>query len=162
MKILRDLREKHPWTFKQAAELWPELGITVERRHLETGDYTVEGLENTFCIERKSVNDSSHTLTWSPERFEREMERMAHMEGVVVIVEAPFTSYTGGFSDAVNFLKKIKTPNHQLRNALVLAMRFPRIRWQFSGTPEAAEMAAFLEMYRAAKKAGLINGKSGN
>lgn len=155
MKILRDLREKHAWRFEEAARRWPELNIQVERRHLQTGDYTVEGLESSFCVERKSVKDFRNTLTQENERFWREFERMEQM-GAVIIVEAPLETYTGGSRDVINQLKFIKQPYSVIREMMILIIKFPGIRWRFCKSPEAAEMAAFMELYKAAKAAGIV------
>ena len=43
---------------------------------LPTGDYSVLGLENDFCVERKSLGDLYGSLTSGRERFSRELQRM--------------------------------------------------------------------------------------
>lgn len=43
---------------------------------LPTGDYSVLGLENDFCVERKSLSDLYGSLTSGRERFTRELQRM--------------------------------------------------------------------------------------
>ena len=64
--IIIDTREQQPYEFK---------GLITERATLKTGDYSVKGHENTFAIERKSLNDWVHSITQDRDRFEREIKR---------------------------------------------------------------------------------------
>jgi hypothetical protein len=67
--VVIDTKEKQPWTFCSGAILGTEY------RGLKTGDYTVEGLEDILCIERKrSVNELAGNIHEA--RFHRELERM--------------------------------------------------------------------------------------
>jgi len=43
---------------------------------LSTGDYSVQGLEDDFTIERKSLGDLYGSLTSGRDRFSRELQRM--------------------------------------------------------------------------------------
>ena len=65
--IIIDTREQTPLPFAN---------LTTERATLATGDYSVKGFENDFCIERKSVADLVQSATFERERFERELVRM--------------------------------------------------------------------------------------
>ena len=65
--ILVDSREQTPLLFAN---------LTTERATLATGDYSVKGFENDFCVERKSVGDLVQSATFERERFERELVRM--------------------------------------------------------------------------------------
>jgi DNA excision repair protein ERCC-4 len=65
--ILTDSREQTPLPFAH---------FPTERATLPTGDYSVKGFENDFCIERKSVADLVQSATFERERFERELVRM--------------------------------------------------------------------------------------
>lgn len=47
--VVHDDREKEPWDASFLGE-----GFIVERRRLETGDYTVGGMEGIVCIEKKA------------------------------------------------------------------------------------------------------------
>jgi ERCC4-type nuclease len=64
--IITDSREQTPLVFS-----FPTItaGLT-------TGDYSVAGLEDDFCIERKSLNDLYASLTSGRDRFKRELHRM--------------------------------------------------------------------------------------
>jgi ERCC4-type nuclease len=85
--IVIDTREQTPWTFNQ--------GLIVERfgcafpteaSTLDTGDYSVRGLEEQVRIERKSLEDFVRSVTAERERFWRELERLAEfpVRGVVI------------------------------------------------------------------------------
>ena len=62
-------------------------GVTARRAVLRTGDYSVEGYQNHFAIERKSLSDAVGTFTHGRERFVREVyDRMifAPFRGLVI------------------------------------------------------------------------------
>jgi len=57
---------------------------------LRTGDYSLEGYETAFAVERKSLADLVRSLTHERARFERELERLAAIPFRRVLVEAPY------------------------------------------------------------------------
>ena len=65
--ILIDNREQRPLVFEHLAS---------ERGTLQSGDYSIAGLEHDFAIERKSIPDLCGSLTRGRERFERELHRL--------------------------------------------------------------------------------------
>jgi len=80
MIVLADTREQTPWTFD-------DQGIVVERASLETGDYSLPGLEQRVAIERKSLDDWTGTVMRSRGRFYRELERLRAYAFRCVIIE---------------------------------------------------------------------------
>jgi ERCC4-type nuclease len=83
MKILKDTREQHPWEFANAG------GASLAS--LKTGDYTLEGLEDKVCIERKGcVEEFAGNLGRDWARFERELGRMEGFQHAFIICEFPF------------------------------------------------------------------------
>jgi len=80
MNIIIDTRErKNPWQFLNTSS-------TVCYHKLDTGDYTVEGLEDILCIERKaSVAEIAQNVT--DDRFKRELERMQEFPYKFIILE---------------------------------------------------------------------------
>jgi len=91
--IVIDGREREPYRFVglttknnqgEAAPLLPNL----EFGRLDTGDYSVRGLEHLVAVERKSLADLYSTLGGDRDRFEREHERLAAMKTACVVVEA--------------------------------------------------------------------------
>jgi hypothetical protein len=82
-QVVRDTREKdgQGWSFAPSTAC---LGTV--RRKLDTGDYTIEGLESLFTIDRKkSVSEFAGNLF--QERFAREMDRMASLKMAIVMLE---------------------------------------------------------------------------
>jgi len=78
--ILRDTREQNPWQFENA-----------EAASLKTGDYTLRGLEDKLCIERKGcVEELAGNLGRDFERFKRELERMRAFPHRFIICEFSF------------------------------------------------------------------------
>ena len=70
--VIRDTREqKNFWLFANYDEV-----VNVIDQKLDTGDYTIEGLEENLCIERKhSISELAKNI--AEDRFERELERMS-------------------------------------------------------------------------------------
>lgn len=79
--IVVDRREKKPYRFP---------GIeNVVYKTLDVGDYTYEGFEHVFAVERKSLNDLATSVGHDRERFEAEMERSLDLDEFAVVVESP-------------------------------------------------------------------------
>ena len=81
MIVLVDSREQAPWTFEGQ-------GMTLQTARLDTGDYSLPGLEHSVTIERKSLDDWVGTVMRSRGRFYRELERMRAYRFRAVIIEA--------------------------------------------------------------------------
>ena len=76
--IIVDSREQTPLVFSLFAS---EVGT------LQTGDYSLKGLEDSITIERKSIADLIGSLTSGRERFQREIQRMqAYRSRTLLIV----------------------------------------------------------------------------
>ena len=73
-----------------------ELGLRQIRGTLPTGDYTLRGLEDQLCVERKSLSDLIGCMTSGRERFEREMQRMLAFPQRVVVIESSFSEMARG------------------------------------------------------------------
>lgn len=65
--LLIDSREKKPLVFEDLPTI---------SRTLHTGDYSIEGLDSRFTVERKSIPDLVNTLTTRRPAFMRELDRM--------------------------------------------------------------------------------------
>jgi hypothetical protein len=97
--VIKDTREKNGYKFSEFERC---LG-TVQKR-LETGDYSIDGLEELICIERKaSVEEIAHNLGQEKERFHREIERMAKYKYRFIILEF-------SIQDLLDFPEKTKIP----------------------------------------------------
>lgn len=75
--IIIDTREQIPWEF----------GLhTTSKRKLDTGDYSIEGLENIFAIERKkSVSEIANNIT--EDRFKDVLNRMQSLKYKFMLFE---------------------------------------------------------------------------
>ena len=79
--IIIDTREQKPWTFA---------GCDTINRKLDTGDYSIEGLEHLLCIERKnSVSEIANNISES--RFKAEILRMNDYLHKFILLEFSLT-----------------------------------------------------------------------
>lgn len=78
-----DSRESAPWTFHNiradANKKHRPIAIPTHRLTLDTGDYSIVGLESLVTIERKSLADLFGTLAAGRDRFAAEHARMKNM-----------------------------------------------------------------------------------
>ncbi len=79
--VVCDSREKLPYNFSDDVEVVSE--------KLDTGDYSVQGFENVFAVERKSLPDFLKSITWERKRFKSEIVRGDDLLAFVVVIEAP-------------------------------------------------------------------------
>jgi len=75
--IITDTREQLALEF---------LHLPSERGTLQSGDYSIKGLEADFSIERKSVPDLIGSVTRGRERFERELHRLRGFDFTRILV----------------------------------------------------------------------------
>lgn len=80
--IIQDTREQKPLDFNNDA-----VGQVIVTK-LDTGDYSIQGLEDILCVERKSGLMEFYNNCTQP-RFWREMERMAGYKYKFLIMEFP-------------------------------------------------------------------------
>lgn len=69
MDIIIDTREQQPWKFSEMSSV---------NKKLDTGDYSIEGLEDVFVIERKKATGELSVNLFGKDwkRFQRELVRM--------------------------------------------------------------------------------------
>jgi DNA excision repair protein ERCC-4 len=112
MKILVDTREHLPYTFERFE------GVQVVRGTLETGDYSLVGLEHLACIERKSIDDLLGCLTSGRARFERELARMRPYQLKAVVVECSLRDISRG-----NYRSQMN-PEAALQSVIAFQVRY--------------------------------------
>ena len=83
MIIIIDTREQRPYTFQQ---IKPQPKVVT--KGLKTGDYSLDGLQNKICIERKSLADLFGSVGSGRKRFEREMQRMSKFDYAALVIES--------------------------------------------------------------------------
>jgi ERCC4-type nuclease len=92
--IIRDSREKTGcgWKFKASANCD---GMVVKK--LDTGDYSLEGYEDTIMIERKTIPDLWGSLGQWRERFMKEMDRSLEYPIRYLVIEGTLSDINKGF-----------------------------------------------------------------
>lgn len=80
-KVLKDNQEKPGWDFSDQ-----EYCESVEILHLPTGDYTIEGHEKSFIIERKKTTGEV-AININQPRFERELQRLEEFRHPFIVCE---------------------------------------------------------------------------
>lgn len=79
--VIADTREQRPWSLDPTR-------FAVERGTLQTGDYTVRGLESQLRVERKSLGDFVGTVIGDWIRFRKELNRLSFFDVALIVVEA--------------------------------------------------------------------------
>ena len=82
-RVVIDTREKIPYEFSNSI-----------RKALTAGDYSLEGLEHSIAIERKSKADIYSTISQHRERFIRELEKLSKFQYAAIIIESSFKAFT--------------------------------------------------------------------
>ena len=133
--VLRDTREKtgKGWFFKNND--WCQ-GTKVTK--LKYGDYSIEGMENKFVIERKgAIVEFANNLISDFERFKKQLDNMKEIENVFIVMEFDFDSLVKyPFCKGVNFgiRKKIKIRgNYLLKRVVELMILYPNYHFIFAG-----------------------------
>ena len=139
--VIVDGREKRPYTFEglraDARDLRRPLVVKTEWGHLRTGDYSIEGMEEQVCIERKSLQDIFATVGQHRARFEREHQRMAEFDFAAVVVEADLRTVLNN-PPAYSRLP----PKSIFRTALAWQVRYG-VQWIWAGSRRLAEVTTF-------------------
>jgi ERCC4-type nuclease len=112
--VIRDTREKtaHGWSFDPDAYCE---GTVIDK--VDTGDYTIEGLEDFICIERKqSIDEFAHNCI--EKRWQKCMQRMSECRHSFLIFEFPW-------ADVDNYPASAKVPK-RVRNKLRIPAKYIR------------------------------------
>lgn len=98
-RIVVDTREQTPWTFSKEKKR-----LDTVRKMLKVGDYSVEGLEDSITIERKSLNDMFGTYSniekqrraGRPSSFLQRLQEMRVYRYKVIVIECNATAFMKG------------------------------------------------------------------
>jgi ERCC4-type nuclease len=134
LTIVVDTREKKPYKFQR-------FDVDIERRCLETGDYSVKGYESQFAVERKSKDDFLNSCGADHDRFREQVKRADVFEyPMAVVIEAPRDEFYRG-----HYFKKVH-PN--VIRGTVEGWECFNIEWYFESNRLAAEQKTY-ELLRA-------------
>lgn len=135
-KIVIDTREQKPWSFAACN--------TVVKK-LDTGDYSIEGLENILCIERKhSVSEIANNI--SEQRFKDELQRMSNYLYRFILLEFSLQdvlNYPKGSNVPPRMWSKIKIRPPYILKYITELQTIHNIHVIFCDNPSAAEDMAF-------------------
>lgn len=139
--ILIDTREQQPWEFPEFA---------VANRKLDTGDYSIEGLEKIFTIERKrSVSEIAGNIT--EKRFTNELERMVEFRHKFILMEFTLNSlldYPVGSTVPRRLWNSLKITGKYLLKALTEISIKYNVHIIYCGNKDNAEEVALSIMKR--------------
>jgi len=135
LTILVDSREQAPYHFDR----YPN--VTVHRVALETGDYSLPGLEHVVCVERKSVDDLIQCLCRERSRFERELARMRSYVVKAVVCECTLEDIAWGR------YKSQMNPESALQSVFAFAVRYG-VDFVWAGNRRGGEYATHAILHR--------------
>ena len=150
MIIAIDTREQRPFTFQSIKPAAPD---TVTQT-LKTGDYSIVGLEDKVCVERKSLVDCFGSIGSGRERFEREMIRMSEMQYAALVIESSLSSI---FVNPPRHTKM--NPKSVFRTLIAWSQRYNIHVWPMWNR-DAAEKVTYLILKRFYDD--YVDGKYGN
>lgn len=150
--IIIDTREQQPWTFDHHL---------VSSEKLDTGDYSVRGLEEILCIERKkSVSEIANNIT--EKRFKDVVGRMTQYKYSFLLFEFDLEDiliYPVGSTVPKKMWDKIKiSPNFIIKHLVELQVFF-NIKVLFCGCPSNAERMALSIMKKVYEIEGSTKSK---
>jgi ERCC4-type nuclease len=133
--IIVDTREQQPWSFDNMVKSCAKL---------DTGDYSLKGLEHLLCIERKkSVGEIANNIT--EKRFKDVVTRMSAIQHSFLLLEFSLDnvlSYPIGSNVPKKLWDKIKiSPKFILKHLVELQLLY-NIKVLFCGDADNAETMA--------------------
>jgi ERCC4-type nuclease len=148
--VIVDTREQQPWSFQHNA---------TASRKLDTGDYSIEGLENILCIERKkSVSEIANNIT--EKRFKDVLTRMMDYKYAFILFEFnvdDILRFPIGSTVPRKMWDKIKiSAGFIMKNIIEMQVYFG-VRTIFCGSAENAEKIAISLMRKVYEVEGKNN-----
>lgn len=147
--VLRDTREQQGWTFSRSKAV-----LSITDTKLDTGDYTITGMEKLLCIERKaSTSEIANNIC--QKRFFAELDRMITIPHRFIICEfllkdvLDFPRNSGIPERQVKFIKV--TPQFMLKSLCDIEVKYG-VSVIYAGNPQCAETVADNLMRRVYEK----------
>lgn len=145
--VIIDTREQKPWEFS-------DFSTTVAK--LDTGDYSIEGLEDLLCIERKrSISEIANNIT--EKRFKDVLSRMSKYRFPFILLEFDLNDvfdFPIGSDIPKKLWNKIRIkPQFILKNLIEMALVY-NIHVIYCGNKNNAEEYAVAIMNKVYQKYG--------
>ena len=145
--IIVDTREQMPWEF----------GFhSTSKRKLDTGDYSIEGYESIFTVERKrSVSEIANNISES--RFKDVLQRMGSIPHSFMLMEFNLEEvyqFPVGSDIPKKMWDKLRISGNYIMKYLIEAQLNYNIHILFCGDAENAERTAVSIMKRIYEKYG--------
>lgn len=137
LTVIKDTREKSGWQFRETETCG---GLLVQK--LDTGDYSLVGLEDRFVVERKgAISEFATNLV--DDRFHRELARLAEFPHPFIFLEFymfNLLEFPVGANIPRNMIGKIKLNGKVLCKKLTeINLKYPHIQVVFCGDTVAAQ-----------------------
>jgi ERCC4-type nuclease len=145
--IIVDTREQMPWEF----------GFhSTSKKKLDTGDYSIEGMESIFTIERKmSVSEIATNITEN--RFKDVLDRLSKIPHAYIIMEFDIEdiyTFPVGSDIPKKLWDKLRVKGNYIMKTLLEASINHNIHLLFCGDAENAERTAISLIKRIYDKYG--------
>ncbi len=142
--IIIDRQEKLPYEFTN---------LPSEPGTLDTGDYSIKGLEHLVSVERKSLSDLLGCIGGDRDRFKRELQRLRAYRFRLLVVEASAADLEAG-----EWRSKLK-PAHVMGALAAWTGQYELPIW-LAGSHDAG--ARFVErfLFQAARRVAMENSAS--
>ena len=159
--VIKDTREQDGYTFLKEKTLGFEcLGMV--NKKLDTGDYSLIGMEDKICIERKaSTSELANNLGKDKFRFLNEIKRMKAFPHKFIILEfsmADLMKFPEDSGIPQENLKSIKITNKYMLKMLMEFQIYENIHVLFCGNRKNAKLTTtsilkrINEMYTVGRK----------
>lgn len=139
--VVIDTAEQAPFQFQELAGNANEgrrpFVVRTIRKHLKTGDYSIEGFEDAIAIERKSKVDLFGCMGNDRERFEKQIFRLNELPHGFVVVEADWPGIFQGSGQSG------LRPESVYGTVISWQQKYPRVHWWLMPTRGLAEKTAF-------------------
>lgn len=142
--VIKDTREQDGYTFEKFTGMYTSCnGMVIQK--LETGDYSLVGLEDKLCIERKGkVAELAINLGKDKHRFLREIERMQLFPFKFLILEFSLEdvmNFPDGSEIPEEKWSSMKISNKYILKMLVEFQMYNGIHVLFCGNRKNAKLA---------------------
>ena len=141
--VVKDSREQDGYTFNRFTSRFHECKGMVVRK-LDTGDYSIEGLEDKVCIERKGrISELAINLGKDKHRFMREIERMKEFPFKFLVLEFSLEdvmSFPEGSDIPDENWNSLKITNKYMLKMLIEFQMYDDIHVIFCGSKKNAKL----------------------